>query len=153
MNPSHPNPTADAFRDLMSKIHRDAARCALADLEADRPWPGTRDERGAAEDLAVECAAELGLSPETGLGPATDFWLRCYDRVSEALRVPAAAVAAGDRVRVHSGQHAGRLATVLPSRAGDAPSIELDSRTPGEATTGHGLIVRWTDLPQWAAWA
>lgn len=147
-----PNPLADAFRDMMRKIHRDAARCALADLDADRPWPGTRDERGAAEDAAVECVADLGLNPETGLGPATDFWLRCYDRVSEALRFPAAPVVAGDRVRVHSGQHAGRLGTVLRSREGDAPSVELDSHTPDEAATGRGLIVRWTDLPQWAAW-
>lgn len=150
---TEPNPAAVAFRDLMSKIHRDAARCALADLEADRPWPGTRDERGAAEDAAVECCVDLGLDPENALGPAADFWLRCYDRVSEALRVPAAPVAAGDRVRVHSGQHAGRLATVLRSHPGDAPSVELDSRTRDEAATGRGLIVRWTDLPQWAAWA
>lgn len=148
---TEPNPAADAFRDTMRKIHRDAARCALADLDADRPWPGTRDERGAAEDAAVECVAELGLTPETGLGPATDFWLRCYDRVSAALRTPADPVAAGDRVRVHSGKHAGRLGTVQGNGHHGGPSIVLDTDRPGLA--GTGMIVRWVDLPRWAAWA
>jgi len=141
------SPDTLAFRDILSKLHLDAVRCALADIEAGRPWPAVREERQAIEDAAIECCASLGLHPfAVGAGPA--FWLRCYDRAAEALRLPAAPVATGDRVCVHFGEHAGRCGTVLRGPESNDSTVKLDPLT----TDGWGPFVRYADITLWASW-
>lgn len=125
------------FKTLLTTIHRDAVRCALADFDADRDGREP-EQRDASLALALECAAALGygfhLTPASK--PAVEYWLRCYDQMAATVREPLPPYVTGQRVVITAGQHKGRIGTVEVGSTPATPTIALD---PGD---GHDRPLR-----------
>lgn len=114
-------PTPRHFKTLLTTIHRDAVRCALADHDAGRDGREP-DQRAAALDLARECAESVDAPCDLAVG----YWLRCYDRMAETVRDAPPPFLDGQRVFVTAGKHAGRLGTIEVGATPAMPTIALD---------------------------
>lgn len=149
MTATFTTPDSPTFAAHLAAIFADARRCALADFE--RHHDGrTLAERDGLIDLSIECVGDLGYTADNGGGGASDYWIRCYDRIIGAMLDRPSAFASGDRVIVASASiHNGRLGSVTSTEADGSASVDLDPRSSADFKFG----VRWTKPELAARWA